>query len=63
MTGFPPVSHLTARLQVDLINAPVSEVVCEGEAAHVLLDVELASPVEVQDGVEGSRVTVKEISV
>ena len=55
-------SHLAAGLQVDLINAPVSEIVCEGEAANVLLDVKLAGPVEVEDGVEGPRVTVKEIS-
>ena len=35
----------------------------EGQDTHVLVDVQLARPVEVQDGVEGSGVAVKEVFV
>ena len=34
----------------------------EGQDTHVLVDVQLARPVEVQDGVEGAGVTIKKIS-
>ncbi len=35
----------------------------EGEDAHVLVDVELSCPVEVEDGVERPGVSVKEVLV
>ena len=54
---------LAARLEVELIHAPELEVVAEGDDAHLLHQVELTRPVEVEDGREGSRVPVEEVFV
>ena len=35
----------------------------ESQHTHVLVDVELPRPVEVEDGVEGARVAVEEVLV
>ena len=41
-----------AGVEQSLINPPVEEVITEGEHTHIVRDVQLASTVEVQDGVE-----------
>ena len=44
---------LAAGLQVQLVDPPVLEVVTESEDTHLLYQVELSRPVEVQDGTGG----------
>ena len=51
---------LAARLQIQLVDAPVFQVVGERQYADVVDQVQLACPVEVQHGREGARVTVEE---
>lgn len=43
------VAGLAAGLQVDLIHPPVVQLLAEGQGAHLLHHVQLASTVEVQD--------------
>lgn len=54
---------LTARLQVQLVDAPVLQVVAEGEHAHLVHQVQLAGAVEVEDGAEALGVAVEEVFV
>lgn len=54
---------LTARLQVELVDAPVLQVVAEGEHTHLVHQVQLARPVEVEDGAEALGVSVEEVFV
>lgn len=54
---------LTARLEVELVHAPVLEVVAEGDDTHFFDQVQLTRPVEVEDGREGSRMPVEEVFV
>lgn len=60
---FLVVPGLAAGFQVDLIDAPEVQLLTEGERAHLLHHVQLARAVEVKDGGEGSRVSVKEVLV
>ena len=54
---------LAAGLQVQLVDPPVLQVVAERQHAHLLHEVQLPSPVEVEDGGEGAGVTVEEVLV
>ena len=54
---------LAAGLQVQLINAPVLEVLAEGQDTHLLHQMQLARAVEVEDGGKGARVAVEEVLV
>jgi hypothetical protein len=49
--------------QVELVNAPVVEVLLEGDDATLLSQVQLPRPVEVDDGPEAARVPVKVVLV
>jgi len=53
------VAVLAARLEVQLVDAPVLEVVGERQHAHLLDEVQLTGAVEIQHGRERSRVTIK----
>lgn len=57
------VAGLAAGLQVDLIHPPVVQLLAEGQGAHLLHHVQLASTVEVQDWGECPRVPVKEVLI
>ena len=57
------VPLLTARLQVELVNAPVVQVLFEGHRAALLSQVEFARPVEVDDGPEVPGMSVKVVLV
>ncbi|TNN42629.1 hypothetical protein EYF80_047184 [Liparis tanakae] len=57
------VARLAARLQVDLVDAPVVQLLAEGQGAHLLHHVQLPRAVEVEDGGEGHRVAVEEVLV
>lgn len=57
------VSRLAARLQVDLIDAPVIELLAEWQRAHFLHHVQLSSSVKIQDRRERARVSVEEVLV
>lgn len=57
------VSGLAARLQVDLVNPPVVQLLAEGEGAHLLHHVQLARAVKVQNGGEGPRVPIEKVLV
>ena len=54
---------LAAGLQVQLVDAPVLQVVTESEHAHLLHQVEFARAIKVEDGAEGARMTVEEVLV
>jgi len=54
---------LAARFQVELVHAPVLEVVAEGDDAHLFNQVELTGSVEVENRWEGSRMPVEEVFV
>ena len=54
---------LAAGLQVELVDAPELQVIGESQNAHLLHQVELSRPVEVEDGREGPRVPVEEVLV
>ena len=43
-------------------HSPEVEVISEGQDTHGILDMQFPSPVEVQDGIEGSGMAVKEVS-
>ena len=53
------IAVLAARLQVQLVDAPVLEVVGERQDAHLLDEVKLTGAVEVEHGRERPRVTVE----
>ena len=53
----PLVPVSATSLQDGVINLPELEVCLEGQDTHLLVDVELPCPVEVQDGVEGARMS------
>ena len=55
------VARLAAGLQVDLVDAPVVQLLAEGQRAHLLHHVQLARAVEVEDGGEGAGVAVEEV--
>ena len=57
------VARLAARLQVDLVDAPVVQLLAERQRAHLLHHVQLARAVEVEDGGERSGVAVEEVLV
>ena len=44
-------------------NSPILLAHLESQHTHVLVDVELPGPVEVEDGVEGAGMAVKEVLV
>lgn len=54
---------LATRFEVELVDAPVVEVVAEGDNAHLFDQVQLAGAVKVQDRAEGARVAVEEVLV
>lgn len=54
------VSLLAAGFHVQLVYAPVLQVVTKGQDAHFLHKVQLSRSIEVQDGGEGARMAVKE---
>ena len=54
---------LAAGFQVQLVDAPVVEVVAEGNDAHLFDQVQFARPVKVQDRAEGARMSVEEVLV
>merc|ERR1719225_1335542 len=51
------------RFKERFINAPVEEVITEGQNTNVICDVKFASPVKIQDGVKRSGMSVKEIFI
>ena len=51
---------MAAGLEVQFVDAPVLEVVTEGEDAHLVHQMQLPCPVQVEDGGEGARVSVEE---
>jgi len=53
------VAVLAARLEVQLVDAPVLEVVGERQHADVVDEVQLTGPIEVEHGRERARVTVE----
>ena len=53
------VAVLAARLEVELVDAPVLEVVGERQHAHLLDEVQLTGPVEVQHRRERTRVSIE----
>ena len=57
------VSLLTARLQVQFINAPVVQVLLEGYRTALLSQVKFPSPVEVDDGPEVPGMSVEVVLV
>ena len=54
---------LTTGLQVNLVNLPVLEVIGKGHHAHLIHHVKTARTVKVQNRIETSWMTVKEIFV
>ena len=57
------VALLTARLQIELIDAPVVQVLLEGHRAALLSQVKFPRPVEVDDGPEVPGMSVKVVLV
>ena len=57
------VTLLTARLQVELVNAPVVEVLFEGYRTALLSQVKFPRPVEVDDGPEVPGMSVEVVLV
>ena len=57
------VALLTARLQVELVNAPVVQVLFEGYRTALLAQVKLPGSVEVDDGPEVPGMSVKVVLV
>jgi len=53
------ISVLAAGLEVQLVDAPVLEVVGERQNAHLLNEVKLSCTVEVEHGRERARVTIE----
>ena len=49
------VALLAARLPVELVDAPIPKVITESQNTHLLNKMQLARPVEVEDGIEGTR--------
>lgn len=60
---FLMIARLAARLQINLINTPVIELLSERERAHLLHHVQLPSAIEVQDARERARVPVEEVLI
>ena len=54
---------LTTGLQVNLVNLPVLEVIGKGHHAHLIHHVKIARTVKVQNRIETSWMTVKEIFI
>ena len=52
-----------ASIKLRLFNAPVEEIITESQDAHVISDVEFTSSVEVEDSIEWSRMSVKEVFI
>ena len=50
---------LTARLQIELVYAPVAEIVMEREHAHVLDEMQFAGAIKVEHGAERARISVE----
>ena len=55
-------TYWAARLQEHLADSPIVEIIPEGQGTHGILQVELASAVEVENRVEWAGMAVKEIS-
>lgn len=54
---------LATRFQVEFIDAPVFQIIREGDDAHLLHQVKFTRSVEIQDGRKGARVAVEEILI
>ena len=54
---------LTARLQEDLVDHPVLQVITEGHDTHLVYNMQSSRPVEVQDGVKRAGMSIKEVFV
>lgn len=54
---------LTTRLQIQLIHSPVLQVIAERQHAHLVHQMELPGPVEVEDRAERLGMAVKEVFV
>ena len=52
-----------ARFHQRVWETPVQEIILECQHTHLLIHMQLASPVEVEDGVEGARMSVKEVFI
>lgn len=53
------VACLAARLNVELVNAPVVQLFSKGHDTYVIVDVQTACPVEIQHDSEGARVSLE----
>lgn len=60
---FLVIARLAARLQINLINTPVIELLSKRERAHLLHHVQLPGAIEVQDARERARMPVEEVLV
>lgn len=54
---------LAATFQVKLIDAPILQVVTEGQDAHLVDQMKLSSPVEVEDRTERLGMSVEEVLI